>query len=163
MATTGVELRAQMDTENVKGLLLINGGAAVALLAALPHLIDKAAFEPLTRSILYGLLFYQVGLVAAVIHNRLRRLCSLVFEQHNFTPPACDRFVCRWLRQRFAFRWLKEPCVCQASIFFMWLALIAFVTGGLVVFEGGRRALNNRVVVIQGTKTTTVEVPPATK
>jgi hypothetical protein len=38
---TGLEIRAQIDQENVKGLLLINGGAAVALLAALPQVFDK--------------------------------------------------------------------------------------------------------------------------
>lgn len=37
----GLEIRAQIDSENVKGLLLINGGGAVALIAFLPAVIGK--------------------------------------------------------------------------------------------------------------------------
>ncbi len=43
--TKGLEIRAQIDTEVVKGLLLLNGGGAVALLALLPTVIGKPGFS----------------------------------------------------------------------------------------------------------------------
>jgi hypothetical protein len=84
---TGVEIRAQIDTENVKGLLLLNGGGAVALLAFLPTVIVKPEYHLLTKSILYGLLLFQGGLIAAVIHNRQRRVCSLVYDLAQASSP----------------------------------------------------------------------------
>jgi hypothetical protein len=150
--STGLEIRAQIDTENVKGLLLINGGAAVALLAALPHVFDKPGFESLARSILWGLLAFQIGLVLAVVHNRLRRICSLEYERHNYRPPPCERFGLR----------LREPCVCHASILCMWLALIAFVGGGVIVFWGGLKSLDERAAIVRTTKAATVDVPKIT-
>lgn len=88
--TKGLEIRAQIDTENVKGLFLVNGGAAVALLAFLPAVLDKPAYESLARAVLWSLVIYQVGLLFAIVHNRLRRVCSLVYEQHNYQPQGCE-------------------------------------------------------------------------
>ena len=62
--TKGLEIRAQVDMENVKGLLLINGGAAVALLAVLPGIFEKSGYESFARAILWGLLIFQGGLFA---------------------------------------------------------------------------------------------------
>ncbi len=104
--TKGLEIRAQIDTENVKGLLLINGGGAIALLAFLPSVLGKAEYESLARAILWGLLIFQVGLVAAVIHNRLRRICSLTYERRQYRPPPC----------KFLGMKLREPCICHVSI-----------------------------------------------
>jgi hypothetical protein len=84
---SGIEIRAQIDTENVKGLLLINGGASVARLAFLSATIEKPDSELFIRAILWGLLILQSGLVFAIIHNRLRRICCLRYEQHQFQPP----------------------------------------------------------------------------
>jgi len=130
--TKELEIRAQIDTENVKALLLINGGGAVALLAFLPSVLGKPEFEPLMRGILYGLILYQFGLLSAVIHNRLRRKCSLVFQAHNYKPPPCS-----FLGIKF-----KEPCVCSLSILFMWASVIFFVVSGFLVFCGGLEVLN---------------------
>lgn len=128
---TGVEIRAAIDTENVKGLLLINGGGAVALLALLPTVLGKPEYTPLTKSILWGLLSCQVGLLSAVIHNRLRRVCSLVYEAAQANSPAYPD-PCR------LFGWtLREPCVCMWSIGFLWLSTLSFVVAGLFVFAGG--------------------------
>ena len=131
----GIKIRAEIDTENVKGLLLINGGAAVALLAFLPNVLDKPDFEPLARAILWGLLIFQAGLLFAITHNRLRRKCSLLYEQHGYTPPPC---------QFLGFK-LAEPCICRTSIVFMWLSVTAFVLGGVVVFCGGLQSLDSKV------------------
>jgi hypothetical protein len=126
----GLEIRAQIDTENVKGLLLVNGGGAVALLAFLPFVLGKSEYEPLAWAILFALFTFQVGLVTAIIHNRLRRICSLVYEQHNYRPPPCETgLFAKWKR--------REPCVCLQSIVFMWISLGAFVVAGLIILGGG--------------------------
>ena len=147
--TKGLEIRAQIDTENVKGLLLINGGAAVALLAFLPGILDKPGYEPLARAILCGLLIFQTGLVFAVIHNRLRRLCSLRYEQYNYQPPPCEVF---WIK-------LREPCICRASILFMWLSVAAFAGGGVIVFLGGLNSLDQRAGLAEKASVTVPQEP----
>lgn len=139
---SGIEIRAQIDTENVKGLLLINGGASVALLAFLSATIEKPDSELFIRAILWGLLILQSGLVFAVIHNRLRRICCLRYEQHQFQPPPCKIWDFRF----------SEPCICQASTFFMWLSVLAFVAGGLTVFCGGINALDQKQATIERAK-----------
>lgn len=138
---SGIEIRAQIDTENVKGLLLINGGASVALLAFLSAIIEKPDSELFIRAI-RGRLIFQSGLVFAVIHNRLRRICSLRYEQHQFQPPPCKIWDFRF----------SEPCFCQASTFFMWLSVLAFVAGGLTVFCGGINALDQKQATIERAK-----------
>ena len=152
--TTGLEIRAQIDTVNVKGLLLINGGAAVALLAFLPTVLNKPGYESLARGNLWALLIFQAGLVAAVVHNRLRRICSLRHEQHKYQPPPCKLFG----------KTLREPCTCHGSILFMWLSVAAFVAGSVTVFFGGlhsleRDALARGKVTISSTKES--KTPPA--
>jgi len=128
---SGLEIRAQIDTETVKGLLLVNGGGAVALLAFLPSVLGKQEYAALAKAIVIGLLFCQLGLLAAVIHNRLRRVCSLAYEAAKaFSPSHPD--PCR------IFGWtLREPCVCLWSITCMWLSASLFFLAGLGVFLGG--------------------------
>lgn len=127
----GIEIRAQIDTENVKGLLLINGGGAVALLAFLPAVLGKPEYIALAKAILWALLLFQLGLLSAVIHNRLRRICSLVYEQAGACSPAHPEPCVIFGRK------LREPCVCMRSIAFMWLSVLLFFTAGMVVFAGG--------------------------
>ena len=116
------EIRAQIDTEVVKGLLLINGGGVVALLAFLPSILDKGGYEILVKSVLAGLLFFQVGLLFAVIHNRFRRECSLTYDQYKMNPPACNRFPLNYLKFKH-----DPPCICRASIIFMGHRVIEWV------------------------------------
>lgn len=124
---SGLELRSQIDTETVKGLLLINGGGAVAMLAFLPTVLGKPEFVPLAKTILIGLLLCQIGLLAAVVHNRLRRICSLAYESQKFSPVPCRLFG----------RTLREPCVCVWNIAFMWFSILLFFAAGVIVFLGG--------------------------
>ena len=72
--TKGYEVSAQIDSENTRGLLLINGGAAVALLAFLPAIFGKPGLGSLVAATLWALGSFQLGLVFAVIHNRARRI-----------------------------------------------------------------------------------------
>jgi hypothetical protein len=82
----GVKLRYDIDAEGVKGLLLINGGASVALLAFLPNALSAPSNYALAHGIFCALILYQAGLVLAIIHNRLRRICSLTYDQRRLTP-----------------------------------------------------------------------------
>jgi hypothetical protein len=113
MAAPGVELRAQIDAETVKALLYMHGGASIALLAFLPSVFEKPVLQPLSTAVLWALFVYQVGLVCTVIHNRLRRKCSLEYEAAGYKPKPCDRTWLKWLCLRLA--------------------------GDLTVSEGGRR------------------------
>ena len=123
----GVERRAQIDTETVKALLLINGGGTIALLALLPSLITRGGHTTLVRAILFGVLVLVLGLASAVVHNRLRRKCSLCYEQHQMKPPPAILFGRR----------LSEPMVCVLSTMFMWASIAAFVGAGIfVAFTG---------------------------
>lgn len=133
--TSGKEIRSRIDSEQVRGLLLINGGAAVTLIALIPYILDKPEFLILSRGIFIALILFQLGLVFAVIHNRQRRKCALEYEDDeidssNWPDP------CRFL-------WWKthEPCICMRSIAFMWASVTFFVLGGLVVAISGFWAL----------------------
>lgn len=128
----GVKLRAQIDGEVVRGLMLANGGGAVALIALLPNLLDK--YPMLARWTLWGLLGMFLGLAFAIVHNRYRRHCSLAFETawRGGRQPAPGFF---WWFQ------LSSPVVCWLSELFMRLSAIGFIAGGLCVLVGGLKTL----------------------
>jgi len=125
--TTGVEIRAQIDADTIKALLLINGGAAVALLALLPYVLTRAHLHYFGKLIMFALLLYQVALLCAVISNRLRRICSLEYEKAGMRPSPCTFFGLT----------LSGPCVCIRGTVFMWMSVIFFLLAGLTVFAGG--------------------------
>lgn len=125
----GLEIRAQIDSENAKSLLLINGGAAVALLAFLPSILGKPSLASVSQAILYALCAFLIGLASAFTHNRLRRVCSMVWEGSNYQPARC-RFLPLWVTKR-------EPCICFMSVSIMWISLVAFLVGGSIVAFGG--------------------------
>lgn len=128
----GVELRKQIDSEHVRALLLVNGGGAVALLALLPAIIGKVEFLPLFKAALWGFVFFQVGLIAALLHNRYRRICSLEFDRHDGRPPTCKTFPFSLLPLK-----VDGSCVCRASVFFMWVSMAAFLCAGVAIIWGG--------------------------
>ncbi|MFA4992649.1 MAG: hypothetical protein WC571_01635 [Candidatus Omnitrophota bacterium] len=123
------EIRAQIDTENVKGLLLINGGGSVALLAFLPSILDKPKYEILTVAILWGLFLFQIGLAATLIHNHLRRRCSLAYQ-------------CNIPKVKFMGFGLAEPWICHFSYIFMIISYICFISAGILIFQGGIKAFD---------------------
>lgn len=124
---TGRETRALIDTETVKGLLLINGGGAVALLAFLPGVLQSPEFQSLARALIWSIFIFQFGLALAVIHNRFRRLCSLEYSRK-------DRKKCKFIILE-----LQEPCICHWSVAFMWGSIISFLSAGIVVLIAGLR------------------------
>jgi hypothetical protein len=119
----GVERRHQIDNETFKALLAINGGGAVALLALLPQLMPKPELRALTLAVFVGIMLLMLGLVAAVVHNTLRRRCSLIYEQHKMAPPKGKLFGIR----------LGEPLICTFSWLCMWIGVGTFTTAGFAI------------------------------
>lgn len=129
---SGTELRAQIDSEGVRGLLLINGGGCVALLAFLPTVLGKPEYASLAKCILWALASFQFGLLSAVIHNRHRRVCSLIYDNSGTSPQPKEAEPCRFFGKE-----LREPCACMRSIAFMWVSVLAFLCAGILVLIGG--------------------------
>jgi hypothetical protein len=123
----GIEQRAQIDTETFKGLLAINGGGTIALLSFLAAILNKPNVTALAHAVLWGVLVMMLGVAAAVVHNHLRRRCSLLYEHHNGKPPA----------GRLLGLSLPSPIVCFCSWACMWISLASFLTAGLVVAVTG--------------------------
>lgn len=123
----GLQIRATIDSETAKALLLLNGGGAVALLAFLPTVIDREGYQPLARAVLYGVLMLMSGLVSAVIHNHLRRHCSLRYEKHDGRPP----------NGRLLGITLWAPGICCASQVFMGLSPTLFLAAGVNIVLTG--------------------------
>jgi hypothetical protein len=131
IAQAGIDLRAGMDTETVRGLQLINGGMAAGLVTMLPAIIRDQAFRDLGKFMIVGILFAAIGLFASLVHNRLRRKCSLETDsigKHHQAPIA------KWLSR---FQTVEnEPCVCTQSIMAMWASMILFLLGAASVGYG---------------------------
>jgi hypothetical protein len=142
----GVELRAQMDIETFKGLLVINGGGAVALLTFFAAILTKDSLytRALAPAILWALMTMVFGLGFAIAHNFFRRRCSLAHDQRNV----------RRLQQRLQNpqQSLQEdeasqPTVCTFAWSFLWCSLACFMGAvfyvayvGLSTFSGVQAA-----------------------
>jgi hypothetical protein len=124
---SGLEIRAQIDAETAKALLLINGGGALALLSFFTAIVGKPGYEGLGRAVLLAVLGMMFGLVCAVLHNHYRRQCSLHHEHHGYKPPPGTLFGLR----------LRRPRVCWISGAFMHASWLAFMlSGGFVAGMG---------------------------
>jgi hypothetical protein len=139
VASEELKIRAQIDQENVKAVLLINGGGAIALLAFLPTVLGKPQFDDLTRSIVSALLIYQAGLALAVVHNYLRRKCSQIWQSHGYNPPRC---------KFFGHQFKGDPCLCMWSWLTISGSLAAFMAAGVVVASGGFAYLDTAIDVL---------------
>lgn len=127
----GVQRRSDIDNELVKGLLLANGGGAVALLAFLKVVFDTQDLRPLAIYVVYALIAFHIGVATALVHNHYRTRCSLIYDQHNFRPPPGKLFG----------KLLNEPRECRISKIFRWGSLALFTSGGLIVAFGALRLL----------------------
>jgi hypothetical protein len=135
---TGLEIRAQIDTEVARGLALLNGGAAVALLALIPPLLDRLPeYSALSRATFFSLFALQVGLVLAVLHNRFRRSCSLRYEQAGATSPAGHPDPCTI----FGWHVGSTPCPCIWVKVSLWGSLALFIGAGLNVCWHGLQVI----------------------
>lgn len=139
----GHEIRADIDTETVRGLQLILGGSAAGLLAALPHVLETPRVSALAFWMVVGTACFAAGLVLTVVHNRYRRKCSLEYSRKEESrQPQIGR---RWRRFQSV---PGEPRVCTHSVMLLWAAIAAFTIGAAVVLVGAAR------VVAEGPKLT---------
>src|SRR5215470_5247490 len=93
--SNGVDIRASIDTETVRALQFVNGGAAAGLMTLLPAIAEKPGLKELAIGSMYGIAFSAGGLALAIVHNRLRRKCSLAHD--NGGRGACW-WAPRWVQ-----------------------------------------------------------------
>lgn len=138
MGAEGVARRAEIDAETVRGLQLINGGSAAALTAMLPNILTMQGFRGLAIAMGVAIVLNTLGLACAVVHNRLRRKCSLEYDKpvESRARPYKSRLV----------TWCKsvpnEPAICTRSVIFMWASLLLFLLGVGAVMTGAARVLS---------------------
>lgn len=123
MVSEGAKIRAQIDAESVRNVMLVNGGGSVALIALLPNVL----YTPLVLAVLLALSIWLLGLTLAVIHSVLRRNCSLVYDHYKMLPPTGAPV--------FGIK-PKQPWVCWWCWRSLYASIIAFLLGGalMVVF-----------------------------
>jgi hypothetical protein len=116
-----------MDVETLRGLLIANGGGAVALLAALSGTLDRPGYEPLAYAMLVGIVVFMFGVVLAILFNYFRRQCLQQQDQLVLQTPPPKVLGLK----------LRAPgacIVCQACLY---LALLCFIgTGAYVAIAG---------------------------
>lgn len=120
MLSDGAKVRAQIDTESVRNVLLVNGGGCIALLALLPAILGT----PLVTAVLLALSIWLLGLTLAVVHSILRRKCSLAHEHHKMSPPHGN--------MHFGIN-PKQPWVCWWSWACIYSSIATFLIGGIVM------------------------------
>ena len=130
-----LEVRAAIDTETVHGLQLINGGLAAGLVTMLPTIVKDPNLKELGSLMIIGSMCAVTGLVAAVVHNRLRRKCSLEYskDRSRRKPPYKNRLLVLCQTQP------GEPHVCTTSAIWMWSSIIFFALGAFSVGIGFMR------------------------
>ncbi|MEA3108765.1 MAG: hypothetical protein QOI88_3370 [Gammaproteobacteria bacterium] len=127
----GVELRAAIDTETVRALQLINGGMAAGLVTMLPTIIRDSAYGTLGYWMIAAIGFAALGLVAATIHNRLRRKCSVEHTKGHNADVSYSSWILRKCQSAPG-----EPRVCTQSVISMWTSLILFCLGAIAIGTG---------------------------
>ena len=120
MISEGVKIRAQIDSESVRYVMLANGGGSVALIALLPNVL----YTPLVFAVLLTLAVWLVGLTLAITHSVLRRKCSLVYENSKMSPPAGKSVL--WINP-------KQPWVCWWLWRALYASIVAFLVGGALI------------------------------
>jgi hypothetical protein len=141
----GHEIRADIDTETVKGLQVILGGSAAGLLAALPHVLETQRVSALAPWMVAGTACFAAGLVLTVVHNRFRRKCSLEYSrrEENRQPQIGQR----WRRFQSI---PAEPRVCTHSVMLLWASIAAFTIGAAVVLTGAIRVVAQEAPKLEG-------------
>jgi len=124
MLSDGVHIRAQIDTESVRNVMLVNGGGSVALLALLPAILGT----PLVFAVFFTLAVWLFGLTLAVTHSVLRRKCSHVYSLHHMNPPHG--------KPRCGIK-PKQPWVCWWSWQCLYASIVSFLIGGVVMVYFG--------------------------
>lgn len=118
--TEGIKIRAQIDSESVRNVMLANSGGSVALLALLPNIL----YTPLVVAVLSTLSVWLVGLSFAVIHSVLRRKTSLLYENKGMSPHAGERVL--GIQP-------KEPWIGWWSWKSLYGSIVCFILGGVIM------------------------------
>lgn len=138
----GVELRAKMDSETTRGLQLINGGMAAGLIALLPAILREPGLRVLAGTMMWAVFFGGLGLIASVVHSRLRRKCSHQYSKKKKNrEPQCTS---PWIMKLQTIE--GEPCICTVSIMFMWASLACFLIGTGFILVGFLKTDSTRIV-----------------
>ena len=93
--TEGVVIRARLDMEIGKALILINGAGIIALLAFSSALIKDGANRSLLWPVLVGTWPLIFGLVFALAYLRFNRECSRIYENAHPNQPKPRPFECK--------------------------------------------------------------------
>ena len=104
--------RDEASLAGVRGLLIINGGGAVALLALLPVIWDQDT--DLVRLVVYGAAVFGVGTCVAGLSHFLRYHAS-----YNFQAGNTKRFS--WFRRGYIASWYISLFCALATV--CWLAI----------------------------------------
>ena len=101
-AETRYEVRAEIEHQFVKGLLTINGGSAVAVLAFAQAIYDKS--PSLTKAAFVSVMLFGAGLFFASIVNFYRYKTALAAKSQNEIKH-------RWnIRLSYLSRFLSLAC-----------------------------------------------------
>ncbi len=106
------EARQEVITESVRGLFIINGGGAVALLAFLQAVWNE---EPeLAYVVLFGISFMGLGLVFASVVNYFRYHAS--WEKQSGNEPG-------YKRNKSIVMWCQKLSVASFVLAVAWLVI----------------------------------------
>ena len=119
----GVEIRAQMDLEVAKALILINGAGIIAILTFLQSTFESVRYASFAKPAIIGVAILVVGLLTALLYIRFGRICSLKYEQQSMRPPAS---------YLFGFD-LGRPMPCAISAVMVYVSLGSFCLASAVV------------------------------
>ena len=124
MVSEGVKIRAQIDSESVRAVMLVTGGGCIALLALLPTIMGTQ----LVVGMMWTFALWLGSLALAVIHNVMRRHCSLQYEANKMNPPPGKPRL--WIKP-------EVPWVCWWSWRFLYTSIALFLIGGAVIVGYG--------------------------
>jgi hypothetical protein len=160
---------SKIDVETVRGLLIANGGGAVAMLALVPSVLDRPGYESVAWAMLLGMLIMVIGVALAIAHNHFRRECMAQeapaqqpgrlqnqpnqqqSHQSSFqsnqqqgqqqNQPGGQSSFSRPAAPAPAAR-AKRPIACLLSLICMWSSVASFIGAGAFVSFTGVAALS---------------------
>ncbi|MBB3066008.1 hypothetical protein [Limibacillus halophilus] len=124
----GYKLRADMDAQLGKLLLLINGGGAATIATLLTDTIREETLTVLNIAAVLALTCFLSGIVLNAFHQRWRRECNLAYDAEEKSSPP--------LAAQVAAGTASEPEVCIRNRRALWASLWAFASGGAAILVG---------------------------
>jgi hypothetical protein len=123
-----------MDVETLRGLLIANGGGAVALLITVSSLLDRPGYEPLVYAMLVGIVVFMLGVVLAILYN---------FARRQFLQQG-EQVVTRPTRKFLGLKlWAPGSGVGYQAC--LYLSLLCFIGTGVYVATVGANTVGSTV------------------